>query len=144
MIDSLYSTKGTLALGKRISKGETMVTCSKCQNLNLLSTKLLAQLGNNKPSQTQIELMESLIARAALEHQFTFSEQLTRRETKCLLLAAKGKTSSETAKLLGIKASTVDTYRRKIKQKLACSTMAQAVFEGMRFGYMQPKPAMVQ
>lgn len=63
--------------------------------------------------------------------------ELTERERSCLLLAASGKTSNETANLLGIKASTVETYRKNIKEKLACNTIAQAVFEGLRCGYFK-------
>lgn len=68
-------------------------------------------------------------------------KQLTERELSCLFLAAKGLTTNETAELLGIKSSTVETYRRKIKYKLACNTMAQAVFEGIRWGYMDTRLA---
>ena len=64
------------------------------------------------------------------------NSELTDRETSCLVLAAKGMTSEETANLLGVKSSTVETYRRNIKQKLSCNTLAQAVFEGLRLGYI--------
>lgn len=62
--------------------------------------------------------------------------ELTEREISCLVLAANGMTTEETADLLGIKASTVETYRKGIKRKLASNSMAQAVYQGMKFGYM--------
>ncbi len=106
---------------------------------NFLLTRLLKKLGNERPTQEHITFMGSLLSRTVVEYPLTFTDRLTGREISCLLLAAKGMTSSETAELLGIKSSTVETYRKKIKQKLVCNTMAQAVFEGIRFGYMNPK-----
>lgn len=105
------------------------------RNQKYLLTKILKKLGNAEPNHEQIEFMSLLITSSpSLEQEVLFTHSLTERETSCLMLAAKGMTSSETAKLLGIKATTVETYRQNIKKKLACNTMAQAVFEGIRFG----------
>lgn len=115
-----------------------MSKLNKPQRINYLAIEFLERLGNRNPVQSQIDLMEALISKVAIEQKLSFDNKLTNREITCLLLAAKGRTSDETAQLLGIKASTVETYRKKIKRKLACTTMAQAVFEGIRYGYVQP------
>lgn len=58
--------------------------------------------------------------------------RLTVREKECLLWAARGKSSEETALILNLKISTVNYYRKKIKEKLDCINMAQAVYEGIK------------
>jgi DNA-binding CsgD family transcriptional regulator len=63
-------------------------------------------------------------------------QQLTEREICCLLLAANGMTTGQTAELLGIRPSTVETHRKGIKKKLASNSMAQAVYQGIKYGYM--------
>lgn len=81
-------------------------------------------------------LSSSLVSKLIIERNISFSHRLTKREVNCLVLAARGKTSSETAKLLGIKPSTVETHRKEIKRKLECQNMAHAVFEGILLGYV--------
>lgn len=106
------------------------------RNLSQLTITLLESLGVSQPTLKQIVWFESLLSNVFLEHRLLFDNQLTDREISCLVLAAKGMTSHESAELLGIKRSTVETYRREIKRKLASNSMAQAVFEGIRFGYI--------
>lgn len=108
-----------------------------------LLTQLLKKLGNDRPNERHIVFISSLLSRTVIEHPLTFTNRLSSREISCLLLAAKGMTSIETADLLGIQSSTVETYRKKIKSKLACNSMAQAVFEGIRIGYVNAKVATV-
>lgn len=64
------------------------------------------------------------------------NHKLTFREIECLSLTAQGKTSEETANILGINKSTVETHRDAVKRKLNAANMAQAVFEGMKLGYI--------
>jgi len=64
------------------------------------------------------------------------TKKLSEMETICLLLAGKGLTSAESAKILGIQSSTVETHRKSIKSKLKSSSMAQAVFDGIKLGYL--------
>jgi DNA-binding CsgD family transcriptional regulator len=71
-----------------------------------------------------------------IERKLFFDNQLTQQEINCLLLVAKGKTAKETAKLLNVQVSTVQTHHKSIKHKLSCTTIAQAVFEGIRYGYL--------
>ena len=50
--------------------------------------------------------------------------------------AAKGKTTLEIARLLHVEISTVKTYRKRIQEKLNAKNITQAVFEGIRLGYL--------
>ncbi len=63
-------------------------------------------------------------------------ERLTQREIECLHWTAQGKSSEETAIILGINTTTVNSYRNQIKAKLKAANMAQAVFEGVKNGYL--------
>lgn len=108
------------------------------QTINYLAIELLDLFGNDDPTQQQIDLAESMLSKVAIEQRLLFNRKLTKREIACLLLAAMGKTSLETAKLLNIKKSTVETYRSEIRRKLKCSNLTHAVFKGMRYGYLRP------
>lgn len=114
-----------------------MQTKIKMKGHDDLTVKLLANLGNTKPNQQQIQLAKALLLRASINHELIFHKRLTVRERSCLLLAAKGSTIEETAKLLQVKPSTVKTWRNNINRKLACNSIAHAVFEAIRFGYLQ-------
>jgi DNA-binding CsgD family transcriptional regulator len=107
------------------------------QYLNYLSIDLLDKLGNHTPQQKQIDLMHSILTKISITQHLSFDHQLTERETSCLYWAAMGKTSKETAELLQIQPNTVEQYRKAIKRKLYCKSMAEAVFKGIRLGYMQ-------
>jgi DNA-binding CsgD family transcriptional regulator len=48
-----------------------------------------------------------------------------------------GWTSEETADILKISTTTVESHRKKIKKKLNCSNLAHAIFEGMRWEYIK-------
>ncbi len=111
----------------------------KTQYVNYLAIELLERLGNSEPTQQQIDLMESLISRVAIDHKLSFDHRLTEREVSCLQLSAWGKTSQEAAHLLGIKTSTVRTHRKEILRKLKCSNITEAVFVGLRYGYFPAK-----
>ena len=100
--------------------------------------QLLEKLGNKKPTDGQIELATSLLFRSSIDQQLVFDQKLSPREVGCLLLAAKGKTVEESAKLMNVKASTVRTWRNNILAKLSCRSMAQAIFKGIHYGYLCP------
>ncbi len=97
---------------------------------------LLAKLGNRHPKPQQIELLETLVFTIPLQQHLIFHKKLTARELSCLLLAAKGKTIEECAKLLIVKSSTIKTWRTNILRKLKCGSMAQAIFIGIHYGYV--------
>lgn len=54
-------------------------------------------------------------------------QQLTQREKECLLWAAEGKTSWETAQILGISERTVIFHLQNVSEKLGVSNRQQAV-----------------
>jgi DNA-binding NarL/FixJ family response regulator len=101
--------------------------------------QMLLSLGSNKPTDTQIKTTERLLLQSSLNHQMYFHQKLTNKEIFCLVLAAKGHTMNETAQVLNVKFTTVQTWYKKIKKKLNCRSMTQAVFEGIRFGYLLPQ-----
>jgi DNA-binding CsgD family transcriptional regulator len=106
--------------------------------LNTLLKELLRMLGNDQPTLKQLQLIEKMLITTRVDHKLSFARHLTAREKACLLLAAKGLTSAQSAELLSIKKATVDTYRRTIKRKLASTTIAEAVYKGIHFGYIRP------
>lgn len=108
----------------------------KLHNANQLAAKFLRFLGKRKPTQDQLKLTEKLLLTAVVQEHLYFDERLTEREQECLLLAAKGYTTKETARILKIKKSTVETHRVSIFKKLVCNNIGQAVLEGIRFGYI--------
>jgi DNA-binding CsgD family transcriptional regulator len=102
---------------------------TKSSKVETLATQLLQELRQCPADIERLKILKNILSmnlNAAL-----IIQPLTPQENHCLLAAAHGKTSSETAILLGIKASTVETHRKSIKQKLGCSTIAQAVFIGL-------------
>jgi len=108
------------------------------ENNDYLVVELLNHLGNKTPNSDEIKYATFLLSTIAIHKKLNLKNELTEREASCLLLAANGWTSVETAKFLQVKPSTIETYRKNIKRKLECSSMAQAVFEGIRHGYLKP------
>lgn len=116
-----------------------MSSTSKTQVDKSLAKHLLVKLGNRCPSSDQLFLLESLISKMSIRHDVVFHHALTPRESHCLLLAAYGKTMNQIADILSVKPSTIETWYKKIKRKLRSKTIAQAVFEGVRYGYVKPQ-----
>lgn len=106
------------------------------QHMNYMAIELLEIFGNQSPTQSQIDLAQELLSTFALPTSLSFDKRLTKRETMILLLVAHGRTSQETANVLKIQASTVETHRAEIKRKLECRNIAQAVFKGIQYGYL--------
>ncbi|MCD6039431.1 MAG: autoinducer-binding domain protein [Gammaproteobacteria bacterium] len=104
-----------------------------------LTKYLLKQLGNPNPSEKHTEFAEKLLLRTAVNRQLTFNTKLTDSEICCLYWAAQGYSAGHTALVMGTKHSTVESYRKEIKRKLKCNTIAQAVYEGICFGYVPTK-----
>lgn len=59
---------------------------------------------------------------------------LTQRERECLLWAAEGKTSWETAQILGISERTVIFHLQNVSEKLGCANRQQAVARAIAQG----------
>lgn len=104
-----------------------------------LTKELLKQLGNSNPNIRHTAFAERLLLRAAVNRQLTFNTQLTDGEVCCLYWAAQGYSTRDTARIMGTKHSTIESYRKEIKRKLNCNTIAQAVYEGICFGYVPTK-----
>jgi DNA-binding CsgD family transcriptional regulator len=83
-----------------------------------------------------IILNDKYYRKSVIKNLNTNEYKLTEREVECLYWAANGKSSHETAVILKIKPSTVEEYRKKIKKKLNCNNLVQAVYEGVKRGYI--------
>jgi DNA-binding CsgD family transcriptional regulator len=108
----------------------------KSHHVNDLAVKFLKFLGKRKPTQQHIEITKKLLLTAVIQEHLYFDEKLTKREKECLLLAAKGYSTEETANILEITLSTVESHRLSIFKKLQCNNIGQAVLEGIRFGHI--------
>lgn len=64
------------------------------------------------------------------------SKTLSHKESEVLYWAANGKSSYEIALILGRCQSTVEEQKKSIRKKLNVANMAQAVFEGVKLGYI--------
>lgn len=105
-----------------------------------LAKQLLIKLTISRPTYRQIYLVEKLLLQTTMQQQMIFHTRLTEREIGCLVLAAKGSTMKEAADIFNVKVSTIESRYKSIKRKLASRTIAQAVFEGIRFA-MHPSLA---
>lgn len=69
-------------------------------------------------------------------YKLILEKQLTHRELICLYWAARGKTTKETAILLRVKPRLVEQYRKAVRNKFGCKRLAEAVYIGMKRGYL--------
>lgn len=103
---------------------------------NYLAVQLLDKVGITDPSQQQIDIIENIITVCGIQVRLGFNKVLNKKEIACLYLAANGNSSQQTAEILSISQSSVESHRKSIKNKLKCKTIAHAVFEGIRFGLL--------
>lgn len=61
---------------------------------------------------------------------------LSNREVECLIWAANGKTSEDTALILNVSVDTVNHHRRSVLSKLSCKTLTQAIYKALCLGYL--------
>lgn len=95
-----------------------------------LTRALLDGLSIDNPTKKQQESAESLILDVILTPLDTaMSINLSPKEQLCLELAACGFSAEETAKKLSLSKGTIKNYRERIREKLACKTIAQAVYQ---------------
>jgi DNA-binding CsgD family transcriptional regulator len=64
-------------------------------------------------------------------------KRLSPRELDTLTWAAKGKTYSETAKILGVSFASVHTYITNLKLKMNAANIAHAVARGYQLGILE-------
>ena len=62
---------------------------------------------------------------------------LSPRERQVLKLVVEGKTSKEIAAIVGVKASSIDTYRSRIMAKLEVTDLASLVRYAIRLGVIK-------
>jgi RNA polymerase sigma factor (sigma-70 family) len=65
-------------------------------------------------------------------------EGLSPREREVLILVVAGRTSKEIARIVGVKPSTVDTYRSRIMAKLKIEDLPSLVRFAVRRGVIKP------
>jgi DNA-binding CsgD family transcriptional regulator len=96
--------------------------------LTQIAVDLLAGLFVAHPTSEQINAAESLIVALFGQPNFFNRQQLQPNEWRCLYWAAQGKSIQETAEILQISFHTVRSYHDKIKEKLGCKKLIQAVY----------------
>jgi DNA-binding CsgD family transcriptional regulator len=91
--------------------------------INYLAIDLLERLGNSKPTESQIEIMESILLQVVPPRR-VFDKTLTLVKIISILLTVKGKTPREIADLLDISQMDVEGDYEEIKNKLNLSAVA--------------------
>lgn len=104
---------------------------------NYLAINMLEQMGITAPNQHQIDLIESILQNVVLVRQMTFNNVLSPFERNYLYWIAKGKTDEEIAMMMKTNEAEAEQYAASILDKLNAKTMAQAVYHGMRFGFLE-------
>lgn len=88
----------------------------------------------NSSYKNSFVLTNQFYRRAVIKQGYSDKEILSDREKECLVWASRGKSTKEIAKILKISPHTVATHSKKIKEKLNCATMMEAVMEGIHRG----------
>lgn len=104
-----------------------------------LAKAMLSQLGNTAATPEHLKRMNTLLSNVFVYSRLLIDKKLSKTESRCLLLAAQGHTSVESAQILNISKTTVETHRKEIKRKLGCNSIAHAVYQGVRYGYVKTK-----
>lgn len=79
-------------------------------------------------------LTNARLRRSVITRNNTKKEKLSKREIECLWWASQGKSTKEVARMLSLSPTTVETHNKHIREKLRCSTMIEAVVEGIQRG----------
>lgn len=97
--------------------------------LTQIAVDLLDGLLVTDPTSEQIAAAESLVVTLFEQEKPIKQPCLRLKEWQCLYWASQGKSIRETASLLKISEATVKTYRGRIKQKLQCKNLTNAIHE---------------
>jgi RNA polymerase sigma factor (sigma-70 family) len=65
-------------------------------------------------------------------------ERLSPRERQVLKLVVEGRTSKQIAQIIGVKPSSIDTYRSRIMAKLEINDIPSLVRFAIRHGVIKP------
>ena len=100
--------------------------------VNQLAATLLQGLCVKSPTSEQYEAAESFVNAVILPgEEKTATQGLTKQEWLCLNLAAGGFSTEETADMLVLARGTIKNYRERIRQKLNCRSITQAVHKAL-------------
>lgn len=96
-----------------------------------LASTLLSGLSVKDPTPEQCQAAEAFITMVILppQEKKVAQENLTATEWFCLNLAASGFSTEETAEKLSLARGTIKNYRERIRQKLQCKNMVEAVYK---------------
>jgi RNA polymerase sigma factor (sigma-70 family) len=72
------------------------------------------------------------------EHEIAVLAGLSPREREVLVLVVEGRTSREIARIVGVKPSTIDTYRSRTMAKLRIEDLPSLVRFAVRHGLIKP------
>ena len=100
--------------------------------INQLAIKLLEGLRIKNPSFEQCKAAECFVISVILpptRKEFISQKNLTPKESICLNLAASGFSTEETANMLALAKGTIKNYRERIRQKLECKSITEAVYK---------------
>jgi DNA-binding NarL/FixJ family response regulator len=113
-----------------IFSGESSMVYSN-NIVNQLAIRLLEGLCIQNPTHEQHKAAECFVAQVILPitAKDRMQGHLTPKEWLCLNLAASGFSTEETADRLALAHGTIKNYRERIRRKLHCKSMAQAVYK---------------
>lgn len=97
--------------------------------ISALTRALLDSFLIKDPSKKQQETVELFIIEVFLAPLVDLTKSLSPKEQLCLELAACGFSAEETAEKLSLSKGTIKNYRERIREKLSCKTIAQAVYQ---------------
>jgi DNA-binding NarL/FixJ family response regulator len=83
-------------------------------------------------------LADGWTRRAATDEARQRFEQLSDRERTVFVLMAQGYTTSRIGERINVSAKTVDTYRRRVNEKLGLTERAEYVRLALRLGVLTP------
>lgn len=139
--DSVLSSIAAGAAGYLLKDGEHLHIAQALRDLRqggspmspLIARKVLTRMRTTEPRQGG----EMTVMSPSTSGTKDPAIQLTRRESATLDLIARGYTYEETARLMSVSISTVQTHIRAIYSKLAVKSRSQAVFEAHKLGLLQ-------
>jgi DNA-binding NarL/FixJ family response regulator len=97
--------------------------------ISSLTRALLDGFCIDNPTAKQQAAAEALVVEVILTTEAALSGNLSPKEQVCLEMAACGFSAEETAKKLSLSTGTIKNYRERIREKLSCKTIAQAVYQ---------------
>lgn len=97
--------------------------------LTQIAVNLLNGLLVSDPTSEQITAAESLIVTMFEQEKPIKKQCLPLKEWQCLYWASQGKSIRETADILNISIAAVKIYRIRVKEKLECKNLANAIYK---------------